>query len=140
MIVDDNPIFNARAAVGPFLMKVALQWRCAMRADHSATTATVVWSPSKAPLNSTLSGNITNSIVDDTTHVDMSFSTVKVDLATLANDDPSIRQDHPGEPTPLTTSPGNMKVTLHSDCEKVALLQVKGEDNPIVNMVLNWIK
>ena len=60
MIADDNPIFNARAAIEPFLMKVALQWRCAMHADHGATTATIVWSPSKAPLNSTLSGNITN--------------------------------------------------------------------------------
>ena len=96
-------------------MKVALQWRCAMRADHGVTTVTIVWSPSKAPLNSTFSGNITNGIVDDTARVDMSFSTVKVDLATLANDDPStavpiytifpVRQDQPGEPTLLTTSP-----------------------------------
>ena len=137
MIVDDNPIFNARAAIEPFLMKVALQWRCAMHADHGATTATVVWSLSKVPLNSTLSGNITNGIVDDTPHVDISFSTVKVDLATLTDDDPStampiytffpVQQDCPCKPTLLTTSPGKMKVSLHSDREKVALLHVKGE-------------
>ena len=147
MIADDNPIPNAHAAVKPFLMKVALQWQCAMCADHGATTTTVVWSPTKAPLNSTLSGNVTNGIVDDTARVDMSFSTVKVDLATLADDDPStampiytffpVRQDHQCKPTLLTTSPGNMKVTLHSDREKVALLQVKGENNPLVNVVLN---
>ena len=34
MIMDDSPIFNARAAIEPFLMKVALQWRCAMCADQ----------------------------------------------------------------------------------------------------------
>ena len=99
------------------------------------------------PQNSTLSGNITNGIVDETAHADMPFSTVKVDLSTLADDDPStavpiytifpVRPDRPSEPTLLTTSPGNMKVTLHSDREKVALLQVKGENNPLVNMVLN---
>ena len=87
-------------------------------------------------------------IVDDTARVDMSFSIVKVDLATLADDDPSaavpiytifpVRQDRPCKPTLLTTLPGNMKVTLHSDREKVALLQVKGEKNPLVNVVLNW--
>ena len=86
MIADVNPIFKAHAAVEPFLMKVALQWRCA---DHGETTATVVWSPSTAPLNSTLSGNITNGIVDETARADMPFSTFKVDLSTLADDDPS---------------------------------------------------
>ena len=104
----------------------------------------VVNTPTKAPLNSTLSGNVTNGIVDDTTRVDMSFSTVKVDLATLADDDPPIavpiytifpvRQDRPNKPALLTTSPSNMKVALHSDREKVALLQVKGENNPLVNV------
>ena len=147
MIADVNPIFNACAAVGPFLMKVALQWRCAMRADQGATTAKVVWSPTKVPLNSTLSGNVTNGIVDDTAHVDMSFSTIKVDLMTLADDDPSatvpiyknflVRQDRPCKSTLFTTSPGNMKATLHSDHEKVALLQVQGKDNPLVNVALN---
>ena len=147
MIADDNPIFNACAAIEPFLMKVALQWQCAMHANHGVTTTNIIWRPSKAPLNSTLSGNVTNSIVDDTAHVDMSFSAVKVDLATLADDDPSddvpiytifpVRHDHAHEPALLTTLPCNMKVTLHSDREKVALLQVKGENNPLVNMVLN---
>ena len=119
-------------------MKVALQWRCVMRASHgTTTTTTVVWSPAKAPLNCTSTGNVTNSIVDDTADAGMSFSTVKVDLATLADDDPSaavpiytifpVRQDCPCKPALLTTSPGNMKVALHSDREKVALLQVKGE-------------
>ena len=117
-----------------------------MRTDNG-NLAKVIWSPTRVPLNSTLTGNVTNGIVDDTARVDMSFSTVKVDLATLADDDPSttvpiytvspVRQDHPGEPTLLTTSPSNMKVALHSDRKKVALLQVKGENNPLVNMVLN---
>ena len=136
MIADDNPIFNACAAVGPFLMKVALQWRCAMRADQGATTAKVVWSPTKAPLNSTLSGNVTNGIVDDTARVDMSFSTVKVDLATLADDDPSadvpiytifpVRQDRPCKPTLLTTSPGNMKSLFILTAKKSLSSKSKG--------------
>ena len=117
-----------------------------LRTDNG-DLAKVIWSPPKAPQNSTLSGNITNSIVDDTAHVDMPFSTVKVDLATLADDDPpiavpiytifSVRQDRPNKPALLTTSPSNMKVALHSDREKVALLQVKGENNPLVNVALN---
>ena len=89
MIMDDNPNFDARAAIGPFLMKVALPWRCVMRTDNSATTTAIAWSPTKAPQNSTLSGNITNSIVDKTARADMPFSAVKVDLSTLADDDPS---------------------------------------------------
>ena len=147
MIVDDNPNFNARAAIGPFLMKVAMPLRCVMRADNSATTTTIAWSPTKAPQTSTLSGNITNGIIDETARADMPFSTVKVDLSTLADDDPStavpiytvfpVRQDRPREPTLLTTSPGTMKVTQQFDREKVALLEVKGENNPLVNMVLN---
>ena len=143
MIADDNPNFNARAAIGPFLMKVALPWRCVMRTDNSATTTTIVWSPTKAPQNSTLSGNITNSIVDDTARADMPFSTIKVDLSTLANDDPSItvpmytlfpvRQDRPREPTLLTTSPGTMKVTQQSDRKKLLFSNSKGRTNVALN-------
>ena len=59
-----------------------------LRTDNS-NLAKVIWSPTKAPFNSTLLGNVTNGIVGDTTHVDMSFSTIKVDLATLTDDDPS---------------------------------------------------
>ena len=88
------------------------------------------------PLNSASTGNVTNSIVDDTAHADMSFSIIKVDLTTLADDDPStavpistffpVRQDCPREPTLLTTSPGNMKVALDSDHEKLLSSKLKG--------------
>ena len=63
------------------------KWKI-LRTDDS-NLAKVVWSPTKVPQNSTLSGNITNGIVDETARADMPFSTIKVDLSTLADDDPS---------------------------------------------------
>ena len=115
--------------------------------DHGTTT-TIIWNLIKETQDSRSRDNVANDITDIVIAAYDTYSTNKVDTDTLANDDPPIaiatpistgfRDRHicPYNGPLLKTSPSIIKLGLYSNQEITALLQIKAEIKPVVNMVL----